>query len=115
MSGSNPEYRTLVQLATDIRLLRAQCAELTDSEASNLLMQLVEHMTSNLQQLMDRPGALRGTMPWWQAKLEQQQHTVVGSALISLLPTRLAPLLHFRYGGGTRRKWYGIVIQQPRH
>ena len=37
MSGSDPEYEAISQLASDIRLLRTQCAEHGNSAAGKLL------------------------------------------------------------------------------
>ena len=59
MSESDPEYEAISHLASDIRLLRIQCAEHGDSAAGKLLQRLIEHMTESLHLLMDRPDALR--------------------------------------------------------
>jgi hypothetical protein len=75
MSGSDPEYEALSRLASDIRLLRTQCAEHGNSAAGKLLHELIEHMTESLHLLMDRPDALKGTMPWWRDRLSQQHRT----------------------------------------
>jgi hypothetical protein len=74
VSGSDPEHEALSQFASDIRLLRAQCAEHGDSPAGQL-HQVTEHMTRSLHLLMDRPDALNGTMPWWQERSSQQRKT----------------------------------------
>ena len=68
MTRSDEELEALGQLADDIRLLRAQCAALGDSTAANLIQELIGHLTESLHLLMDRPDALKGTMPWWRDK-----------------------------------------------
>ena len=77
VTRSDEELEALEQLAADIRLLRVQCAALENSTAARLIQELIRHMTDSLHLLMDRPGALQGTMPWWRDRFAQPRNTAV--------------------------------------
>lgn len=58
-------HEDLDQLASEIGKLQRAADRLTDPRAVHLADQIMAHCQRILSASLDRPGALRGEMPWW--------------------------------------------------
>jgi hypothetical protein len=65
LSDENPMVGDLGNLSVDIASLSKLLAAAEGTNAAWLIEQLVHHLQSALEQLMERPGMLAEPAPWW--------------------------------------------------